>query len=100
MNMIVTTKKMNDVTALIHSMDKDQVNDLVESIKLRRTRLAREATGSFTIGDHVTFTGRGGSTVKGTVAKIAIKNIVVETNQGRWKVPASMLSAQILPITN
>jgi hypothetical protein len=97
--MNVTTKKMNDVTALIHSMDKDQVNSLVESIKLRRTRLAREATGSFTIGDNVQFVGRGGATVRGTVAKIAIKNIVVETNQGRWKVPASMLTPQVLPIT-
>jgi|TARA_B110000211_G_C13916616_1_gene480792 small-conductance mechanosensitive channel len=99
MIMNVTTEQMNDVTALINSMDKNQVNDLVESIKLRRTRLARLATNSFTVGDHVTFTGRGGNTVRGTVEKIAIKNVTVATNQGRWKVPASMLSMQVMPIT-
>ena len=97
--MNVTTEQMNDVANLINSMNKDQVNDLVESIKLRRTRLARLATNSFNVGDHVTFVGRGGVPVKGTVLKIAIKNVTVDTNAGRWKVPASMLSMQVMPIT-
>lgn len=98
--MNVTVKQMNDVAALINSMDKNQVNSIVDNIKLRRTRLAREAVRSFEVGDHVTFTGRGGSTVKGTVVRIKVKNIVVDTGAGKWNVPASMLSAQVLPITN
>lgn len=97
--MNVTTAQMNDVANLVNNMNKDQVNDLVESIKLRRTRLARLATGSFSVGDSVTFTGRGGAPVKGTVARIKIKNIVVDTGAGKWNVPASMLSPAVMPIT-
>ena len=97
--MNVTTKQMNEVTALINGMDREQVNSIVDSIKLRRTRLAREATRSFSVGDIVQFTGRGGRDVSGTVVKIKIKNVVVDTGVTKWNVPANMLTAAVMPIT-
>jgi hypothetical protein len=45
------------------------------------------------IGDTVSFTGRGGRLVEGTVLKVKIKNVSVDTGvTGRWNVPASMLT--------
>ena len=90
--MNVTTKQMSDVIRTIQAMDSEQVSSLVDSIKLRRTKIAREAAGSFNVGDTVQFKGRT-HTMRGTVLKIAIKNVTVQTTEGRWKVPASMLSA-------
>ena len=44
------------------------------------------------VGDKVTFTGRRGITVEGTVMKVKIKNVTVDCGtSGRWNVPASML---------
>jgi hypothetical protein len=47
---------------------------------------------SLVIGDKVSFTGRGGRLVTGTVDKVKIKNVLVDTGMGRWNVPASMLT--------
>ncbi len=90
--MTVTDKMLTDVFGLIHNMDNDQVNAVVDAIKLRRTRIARNAVSTFNVGDHVSFTGRGGNIVTGTVTKKAIKNVTVDTGKGKWRVPASMLN--------
>jgi hypothetical protein len=42
-------------------------------------------------GDRVSFNGRRGLT-EGTVLKVNIKNVVVDTGTTRWNVPASMLT--------
>jgi len=89
--MLVTDKMLNDVIGLVHNMDKEQVNHLVDAIKLRRNRIATAAVRTVNVGDNVTFTGRGGITVRGTVMKKAIKNVTVDTGAGKWRVPASML---------
>jgi hypothetical protein len=90
--MMVSNNEMNDVLNTIRNMDGEQVSQLVEAIKLRRTRISRTAVGGLNVGDNVKFTGRSGETVHGTVLKKAIKNVTVDTVNGRWKVPASMLS--------
>ena len=77
----------------IYSMDNDQLNQVVEAIKLRRTYLTREAARSFGVGDMVQFTSRTGGAVNGTVVKVNRKYIIVDAHIGgsRYKVPASML---------
>lgn len=77
----------------IYTMDNDQLNQVIEAIKLRRTYLTREAARSFTVGDMVQFTSRSGGAVNGTVVKVNRKYIVVDAHIGgtRYQVPATML---------
>ena len=89
--MTVTDKMLNDTMGMIHNMDPDQIAAVVDAVKLRRNRINQTAIRTVQVGDNVQFTGRGGSTVKGSVTKKAIKFVTVDTGSQRWKVPANML---------
>ena len=85
---------MNTRTILkeVAVMSNEQLNELAVAVKMRRAALSRNAVATFAVGDRVSFVGRGGQTVLGTVEKCAIKNLTVSTDIGRWKVPGTMLS--------
>ena len=89
--MTVTDKMLNDTMGLVHNMNADQVDQLVQAIKLRRNRINQTAIRTVQVGDNVKFTGRNGNVVSGSVTKKAIKYVTVDTGAGRWKVPANML---------
>jgi uncharacterized protein YkvS len=85
---------MNNVqTAItaIRSMNNDELNQVVEALKLQRTWLARSTARSLSVGDTVEFKGRAG-VQQGRVTKVNPKNIIVDCGYTRYKVPASMLS--------
>jgi hypothetical protein len=71
----------------------EQLSSIVDAVKFARARLADKTRNSLRIGSKVTFAGRQGMQLVGTVEKIAIKNVVVNTPQGRWRVAASLLQA-------
>ena len=75
-------------------MDADQVDQIVEAIKLKRTHLAKTMARSIVVGDIVSFDGRRGQTVTGKVTKVNQKTVVVRDSntQIQWKVTASMLT--------
>ena len=79
---------------LIYQMDSDQLNQVIEAVKLKRTHLAKQVARSIVIGDIVSFNGRRGQTVTGKVTKVNQKTVVVRdsTTQTQWKVTASMLT--------
>ena len=79
---------------LIYQMDSNQLNEVVEAIKLKRTHLAKQVARSVVIGDIVSFNGRRGQTVTGKVTKVNQKTVVVRdsSTQTQWKVTASMLT--------
>ena len=79
---------------LIYQMDKDQIDQVAEAIKLKRTFLAKQVARSIIIGDIVSFEGRRGQTVQGKVTKVNQKTVVVRDSntQIQWKVTASMLT--------
>ncbi len=78
----------------IRNTDLDELNQIIEAVKLQQTWLAKQSARTFSIGDTVSFTGRGGRTVVGTVHKVNPKTIVVDSpSQGRWKVTASILTS-------
>ena len=79
---------------LIYQMDNDQLSEIVEAIKLKRTHLAKTVARSIVVGDIVSFNGRRGQTVTGKVTKVNQKTVVVRdsTTQIQWKVTASMLT--------
>lgn len=75
----------------INSMNNDELEQIVDAVKLRRTYLSRQTTRQMTVGDSVEFEARG-RTVQGVVIKINRKTVIVnESGYGNWKVPASML---------
>jgi len=84
---------MNAVVNEIRNASSDELNYMIEEIKLRRNYIARNATRGLRNGTQVQFTGRGGQTFTGVVTKVNAKTVKVDTGQtGIWKVTASMLT--------
>ena len=90
--MTVTDKQLTDTMHLVQNMTATQVDDIVEAIKLRRTRMHRDAVHVLNVGDKVKFTGRGNAIVTGTITKKAVKNVIIDTGAGKWRVPASIVT--------
>tara|TARA_Y100000389_G_scaffold203383_1_gene251639 strand:+ start:1513 stop:1800 length:288 start_codon:yes stop_codon:yes gene_type:complete len=88
------TNIVTQASELIYKMDADQVDQIVEAIKLKRTHLAKTMARSIVVGDIVSFDGRRGQTVTGKVTKVNQKTVVVRDSntQIQWKVTASMLT--------
>lgn len=69
-----------------------ELSNIVEAIKYARAELARDVKRSIQVGSLVQFrSNRSGSVYTGTVERIKIKNVLVNTTQGRFNVPATML---------
>ena len=82
------------INELILSTDLSEADiiSIVEAIKYVRSRNARLNLRTFRVGDAVQFkSSRINQTVRGTIKKIAIKNIVIDTPAGVWRVPANMV---------
>ena len=71
----------------------DQLTSIIDSVKFARARLTEMNKRSLSLGDRVEFTSsKTGQRYKGTVRKIAIKYVTVDTGQTLWRVPANMLT--------
>jgi small-conductance mechanosensitive channel len=81
-------------TEIMHgNFTNDQLTSIVDAVKYSRARLTEQTKRSLMLGDQVSFdSNKLGRGVTGTVTKIAIKYVTVNTSQGVWKVPANMLS--------
>ena len=85
--------KMKKMIEDIGVLNNDELNQVVEAIKLRRNQLHFQDAHSLRIGDRVSFTGRHGIIEKGVVEKVKIKYVLVRTDRGqRWNVPGSHLT--------
>jgi hypothetical protein len=70
----------------------DQLDSLQMAIKFARAKLGKQNKYAFSPGDTVRFDSRGKRYV-GIVKRILVKNIVVQTSIGTYRVPANMLEA-------
>jgi len=71
----------------------DELNSVGDAIKFARSRIQRKTICELRIGTNVNFTSsKTGINYTGFVKKIAIKYVTVQTANGLWKVPASMLT--------
>ena len=89
------SNRVTKTVELIYQMDNDEINQIVEAIKLKRQYLAKQAVRSFVVGDMVQFTSsKTGGRKNGTIRKVNRKYIVVEAHigGGQWRVPATMLT--------
>jgi hypothetical protein len=72
----------------------DQLTSMIDAVKFARSQLGRAKLRSFGIGDSVKFTSnKNGRTYQGVVEGVKIKNVIVNTQMGRFRVPANMLEA-------
>jgi uncharacterized protein YkvS len=86
MNNVLTAVKA------IHKADRDELEQIIAAVKLQQTFLAKQNARAVTVGEAVSFKDKQGRTVVGTVRKVNIKTVLVDSpSQGRWKVTASML---------
>jgi hypothetical protein len=72
----------------------DDLNSIMDAVKYARSKLGRAKLRAFGVGDQVQFTSnRNGQVYKGVVEGVKIKNVIVNTQMGRFRVPANMLEA-------
>ena len=85
--------KINDVLNFIDDLNTDDLQKVINVVKMRRNQLHFKDTQSFKSGGGVSFSGRRGAILKGEVEKVKIKYILVRTTSGtRWNVPGSHLT--------
>ena len=91
----MNTNTVRSAVTAIRVADRDELNQIIEAVKLQQTFLAKTSARKFTLGDAVTFFRQStGQSVVGTVVKVNPKTVVVDSpTQGRWKVTASMLKS-------
>ena len=69
-----------------------ELDTIQTAVTFARSQMARQNVGKFIKGSTVKFTSnRNGQRYNGIVEKVNIKNIVVRTPMGLYKVPANML---------
>ena len=68
----------------VRNMNAEELNRVVDEIKLRRTFLAKNTARSLRVGDTVSFEGRRGETVTGTVTKVNQKTVIVKAGMTNW----------------
>jgi len=87
----LTIQQIN--TAIIQgSFTNDQLTSILDAVKYARAQLGRQTVREMRKGINVRFTSnRTGQTIAGTVLEVKIKNVIVQTAQGRYRVPANML---------
>lgn len=78
---------------LIYKMDNDQLNQVIDAVKLKRQYITKQATRSLNVGDNVQFTSsKTGQLKTGTITKVARKYITVDCGPfDSWRVPGNML---------
>ena len=87
----MSVKQINELI-LSTDLSEADIGSIVEAIKYVRSRNARSNLRTFRVGDAVQFkSSRTNQIVRGTIKKIAIKNIVIDSPAGAWRVPANMV---------
>ena len=75
----------------ILSSNREEINKIVELIKVRKEMLSKEKMSEMKVGDKVSFIHKGAK-ILGTIRKKNIKRLVVDTEIGGWNIPASLLT--------
>ena len=86
-----------DIKQITHAIkfngfNNDELDSIISALKFARAELVQDNKRTMMPGSQVKFTSaRNGRTYLGTVKKVAIKYITVDTGSGLFKVPANML---------
>jgi hypothetical protein len=89
----MNVKEINSAI-MFGNLSNDELNSVIDAVKFARSQMTKQKTRAFSIGDSVKFTSnRNGLTYIGTVRKVKIKFVLVNTPGGLFNVPANMLEA-------
>ncbi len=93
MEKLSTIQQINSAI-MFGNLSNVELNSIVDAVKYARAQLTKQNKRSFQLGDSVKFTSnRNGLTYVGTVRKVKIKFVLVNTPGGLFNVPANMLEA-------
>jgi hypothetical protein len=77
---------------LTGTFNNAELQELMETVQYARAQLGKTVKRQLQLGASVSFvSNRSGQRVLGTVERVAIKNIVVRTALGLYRVPANMI---------
>jgi hypothetical protein len=85
---------LNQIKAeiLTANLTNAELQELIETVQYARAQLGKTVKRQLQPGVNVSFvSNRSGQRVLGTVERVAIKNVVVRTHLGLYRVPANML---------
>ena len=91
---------VTDIVKSIHTMNNEELNQIIEAVKLQRTYLDRTTTRTLRAGATVSFVDRRGVKVVGTVTKVNRKTVEVRGSMSNgifntnYRVPACMLKIE------
>ncbi len=93
MEQLSTIQQINSAI-MFGNLSNVELESVISAVKFARASLAKQNKRTFQLGDSVKFTSnRNGLTYTGTVRKVKIKYVLVNTNGGLFNVPANMLEA-------
>ena len=93
MELKMATDYQTVISFILTQSTDEETRAIIEAVKSRRAWLTRQNIRATVVGDKVSFSGRNGLTLTGTVTKVMQKNVIVNTPRGNYRVPANMLSA-------
>ena len=89
----MNVKEINSAI-MFGNLTNDELSSVIDAVKFARAQMTKQKTRTFKLGDSVKFTSnRNGLTYVGTVRKVKIKYVLVNTPGGLFNVPANMLEA-------
>ena len=87
--------ELKNVLLAIGAMNNDELNRVIEQVKMRRNMIAQANKAAFRSGDKIEWDSKYGKVEKGTIVKIKPKFIEVITDTGaRWNVHPNLLRHQ------
>jgi hypothetical protein len=94
MEQLSTIQQINSAI-MFGNLSNTELDSIVSAVQFAKASLRKQNIRQFAKGDTVKFhSTKRGMTMQGTVSKIAIKYVTVQTPMhGAWKVPANMLEA-------
>jgi len=82
-----------DILNQILTLDRDQLDRVIDAVKHRRDQLHSQATRNLMVGTRVKFEGRRGQILMGTISRVNIKKVKVDCDNGqKWNVPAGLVA--------
>ena len=84
---------IKELSVAIMDADITELKSIQDLLQMRRDQLCQNNMQNFNVGDKVSFLNKGVK-VMGTIRKKNIKRIVVDTANGGWNIPATMLTAE------
>lgn len=82
---------VKEVIVAIYAMDKQELNQVIEAIKLQRNYLTRRNTVQIRVGDTVEFDAKTRGVIRGTVNKVNVKTVQVTAAGVKWRVHSDLI---------